>query len=115
MQNNNLTLEDGELLKQLIKGHPSLTSIDFSNQDTHKQRNKLGNKGVQSIVEAITEDGDRDSSSLIGMISVAGNFVTDASPFATLLSCKASQIVTLNLSNNDIGDDFLSQCSPYLS
>jgi RNA processing factor Prp31 len=47
MKNNQLTgSEHFEELKSLVKNHPSLTVIDFSNSETNINKNKLKNIGV---------------------------------------------------------------------
>jgi hypothetical protein len=58
-----------------MKNHPSLTSIDFSNSDSNKYRNKLGNVGTQALIEGIIQSSD----SLISMINIAGNNITSDS------------------------------------
>lgn len=99
LQNNVIQGEDYEILKKLIKDHPSLTSIDFSNTDSNKQRNRLGNIGLSAIIDAILES----KNSLMSMINVASNIISTYQPIVELLKHKQSQIISLNLSDNDIG------------
>ena len=53
MRNNQLSGEHSEDLIQIIKDHPSLSIIDFSNSELNVNKNKLRNTGAIAIVEGI--------------------------------------------------------------
>eukprot|EP00347_Sterkiella_histriomuscorum_P014464 403360768 len=112
LQNNLINgSEDFQQIQNLIKDHPSLSTIDFSNTDTNKQRNRLGNQGLQAIVDGILQS----QNSLIGIISVAGNMISTHQPIQELLKYKSSQIISLDLSDNDIGTTFFENCGQNMS
>jgi hypothetical protein len=46
---------DSFFIKNLVKDHQSLVSIDFSNNESYQNRNKLGNQGFTALVEGILE------------------------------------------------------------
>lgn len=56
MRNNEIDgREHAEYLKEIVKNHPTLTVIDFSNSDLYVRKNKIRDKGVKAIVEGIIE------------------------------------------------------------
>lgn len=74
MKNNQLSGADHfEDLKALVKNHPSLTLIDFSNSETNINKNKLKNIGVQALVEGILET---EGGSVISEINLSYNYLT---------------------------------------
>lgn len=84
-----------------MQDHPSLTSIDFSNTDNNKNRNNLGNKGFESLLDGISSS---KQPSLISMINVAGNCITKLDKLPDIIE----NIISLDLSNNDIGSTVFS-------
>ncbi len=44
-----------QLIKGLIKSHPSLVDIDLSNDDSNQLKNKLGNSGFEAVMEAVID------------------------------------------------------------
>jgi len=57
----------------MIKNHPTLTKIDFSNNEMNTNKNKLKNIGAKAIVEGILET---EFSSIISDINLSHNFLT---------------------------------------
>ena len=56
MRNNQISGgEHSEDLINLIKDHPSLSIIDFSNSELNVNKNKLRNAGAIAIVEGILQ------------------------------------------------------------
>lgn len=59
LRNNNI---DGrrftEDLYSLVKEHPSLTALDLGNSENIKNRNRIYNEGLKSIIEGMAESGD---------------------------------------------------------
>ncbi|CDW85055.1 UNKNOWN [Stylonychia lemnae] len=111
LQNNQITADDQKTLYSFIKDHPSLVNIDLGNSDINKQRNKLGNQGFQSIVNAIVDS----QNSLMSMLNIQLNQITDNQILVDLLTYKQSQIVSLNLSDNDLGVEFFEKLGPYIN
>ena len=62
-------------IKEIIKNHPTLSFIDFSNNDMTINKNKLKNIGAQAIVEGILESYDFGCS-LISAINLSNNLLT---------------------------------------
>lgn len=85
MRNNQVNgSEHGADIKAIIKNHPTLTLIDFSNLEMNVNKNKLKNVGVQAIIEGILET---EGASIISDISLSYNFLTSAClPHFALLS-----------------------------
>ena len=79
--NNEITSSHYELLKKLVQDHPSLTHLDFSNNDTKKHKNKLGNDGFSAIMEGIRNSRE----SLISIVNFSGNFITNITPLSWAL------------------------------
>jgi hypothetical protein len=76
MKNNQLHGPDHALdIKEIIKNHPTLTFIDFSNNDTNINKNKFKNIGAQAIVEGILES-EEHGCSLISSINLSYNLLT---------------------------------------
>lgn len=76
MKNNQLHGPEHALdIKEIIKNHPTLTFIDFSNNDTNINKNKFKNIGAQAIVEGILES-DEQGCSLISAINLSYNLLT---------------------------------------
>jgi Ran GTPase-activating protein (RanGAP) involved in mRNA processing and transport len=90
--------------------HSSLTDIDLSNDDSNQNKNKLGNAGLEAIIEGILDS----SQSVISMLNVAQNniqFSVNPETFTmlrALLTVKSEQLLSLNLSDNDLGPEFIS-------
>jgi hypothetical protein len=59
-------------VKNLIVEHPSLTDIDLSNDDSNQNKNRLGNLGLEAVIEGILES----QSSVISMINMAQNNIS---------------------------------------
>lgn len=76
MKNNQLNgPEHAEDIKKIIKNHPTLSFIDFSNSELNINKNKLKNIGAKAIVEGILESTD-NGSSLISSINLSYNYLT---------------------------------------
>ncbi len=68
----------------MIKNHPSLAIIDFSNTELNMSKNKLKNQGVQAIVEGMLES---EGHSMIQEINLGYNYLTvDCLPILGRLS-----------------------------
>jgi hypothetical protein len=91
-------------IKEIIKNHPTLSYIDFSNNEMNINKNKLKNIGVQAIVEGILES-DEQGCSLISAINLSSNLLTSdcLRQFARLSDPSFVQLNSLNLSYNDLG------------
>ena len=60
MRNNEIDgREHSEYLKEIVKNHPTLTVIDFSNSDLYVRKNKIRDKGVKAIVDGIIESNEQ--------------------------------------------------------
>lgn len=76
MKNNQLYGPDhASDIKEMIKNHPTLSFLDFSNNEMHINKNKLKNIGAQAIVEGILESHD-NGCSLISSINLSYNHLT---------------------------------------
>ena len=76
MKNNQLSGADhAQDLKAIVKNHPSLYSIDFSNSEMNVNKNKLRNAGAVAIVEGILES-TANGHSLIGELNLSYNYLT---------------------------------------
>lgn len=89
--------------------HPSLTSLDLSNDDSNLNKNRLSNAGLEAVMDAML---DPRSQSVISMLNFAQNNVLSSQPetfrlLKVLLTVKGEQMVALNLSDNELGPDFL--------
>lgn len=96
-----------------MKTHASLTDIDLSNDESNQNKNRLGNAGFEAVMEAIIDS----HTSVISMINIAQNNISHTIPetfqlLKVLLSVKGDQLISLNLSDNDLGPDFLSSLGP---
>jgi len=114
MRNNQLSgQEHFDDIKFMIKNHPSLTVIDFSNTETNMSKNKLKNQGVQAIVEGILESQDH---SMIQEINLGYNYLTvDCLPvLARLSNPEFVQIHTLHLSFNELGPEVFLHLAPIM-
>ena len=117
MKNNELNgHEHAEEIKKIVKNHPSLSIIDFSNNELNVKKNKLRNLGANAIVEGILESTEQGCS-LISEINLSHNCLTyDCLPnFAKLSDPDWIQLQNLNLSNNDLGSDTIRTLMPVLS
>ena len=117
MKNNQLHGPDHALdIKEIIKNHPTLSYIDFSNNEMNINKNKLKNIGVQAIVEGILES-DEQGCSLISAINLSSNLLTSdcLRQFARLSDPSFVQLNSLNLSYNDLGQDSILTLQPILS
>jgi Ran GTPase-activating protein (RanGAP) involved in mRNA processing and transport len=94
----------------LIVEHLSLTALDLSNDDSSQNKNRLGNAGLEAIAEGLMDAPH----SVLSMLNYAQNNLSytqspDTFPMLrALLLTKAEQLICLNLSDNDLGADFLS-------
>lgn len=76
MKNNQLSgAEHAQDLKAIVKNHPSLYSIDFSNSEMNVNKNKLRNTGAAAIVEGILES-NITGHCLLGEINLSYNYLT---------------------------------------
>jgi hypothetical protein len=76
MRNNQISGgEHSEDLITLIKDHPSLSIIDFSNSELNVNKNKLRNAGAIAIVEGILQS-TKQGFSLISEINLGNNYLT---------------------------------------
>ena len=117
MKNNQLNgVEHAEDLKAIVKNHPTLYSIDFSNQEVNVNKNKLRNTGAAAIVEGILESY-QTGHSLISEINLSYNYLTaECLPyFAQLSNPNFVQIQQLNLSYNALGPDSIRILGPMMS
>jgi len=117
MKNNQLSgAEHAKDLKAIVKNHPSLHVIDFSNSEMNVNKNKLRNTGAIAIVEGIMESTDVGHS-LIGDINLSYNYLTaECLPhFARLNDPDFVQLQSLNLSYNALGPDSIRILAPILS
>ena len=87
MKNNQLSgAEHADDLKSIVKNHPTLFSIDFSNHEVNVNKNKLRNVGAIAIVEGILES-TAIGYSLISEINLSYNYLTaDCLPYFSLLN-----------------------------
>ena len=70
LSNNELgSKEHIQLIRNLLKYHKSLTSIDLSNDESNHLKNKLGNAGLEAVIDGIMSSED----STISMINLAQN------------------------------------------
>lgn len=85
MRNNQLDgKEHAHDIKDIIKNHPSLSILDFSNTELNVNKNKLRNVGAVAIVAGILET---EGCSLISEINLAYNYLTaDSLPFIAKLN-----------------------------
>jgi hypothetical protein len=114
MKNNQLNgSEHAQDLKAIIKNHPTLTKIDFSNIEMNTNKNKLKNVGAKAIVEGILET---ESASVISDINLSYNYLTHAclTHFALLRDPDFIQLQFLNLSFNDLGSESIRILGPVL-
>lgn len=93
--------EHGEDLKNIVKNHPSLNMIDFSNSEFNINKNKLRNNGAVAIIEGILESHEHGCS-LITDINLSYNYLTpECLPyFALLRNTEFIRLESLNLSFN---------------
>ena len=76
MKNNQLNgPEHASDLKKIVKNHPTLSFIDFSNSELNINKNKLKNIGAEAIVEGILESTEAGCS-LISSINLSYNYLT---------------------------------------
>lgn len=116
MKNNQLSgAEHAQDLKAIVKNHPSLYSIDFSNSEMNVNKNKLRNKGAAAIVEGILES-TATGHCLLGEINLSYNYLTsDCLPyFAELNDQSFIRLQSLNLSYNALGPDSIKLLGPML-
>ena len=114
MRNNQLDgKEHAHDIKDIIKNHPSLSILDFSNTELNVNKNKLRNVGAVAIVAGILET---EGCSLISEINLAYNYLTaDSLPFfGKLNNPDFIQLRSLNLSYNDLGPDSIAILAPIL-
>ena len=117
MKNNQLHGPEHALdIKEIIKNHPTLSFIDFSNNEMNINKNKLKNIGAQAIVEGILESQEHGCS-LISAINLGYNLLTSdcLRHFARLSDPSFIQLNSLNLSYNDLGQDSILMLQPILS
>jgi len=57
--------------------HPSLTSLDLSNDDSNLNKNRLSNTGLEAVIDAML---DPRSQSVISMLNFAQNNVLSSQP-----------------------------------
>jgi len=71
-------------LKLIVKNHPSLTKIDFSNTEMNTNKNKLKNIGASALIEGILETEEQ---SVISELNLSYNYLTaECLPTFALLS-----------------------------
>ena len=107
MRNNEIDgREHGEYLKEIVKNHPTLTVIDFSNSDLYVRKNKIRDKGAKAIVDGIIESNIQKCS-MISEINLSYCHLTSQSLpyFAQLSNPEWIQLQSLNLSFNDFGGE----------
>ena len=76
MKNNQLDgREHSEGIKAIVKNHPSLSIVDFSNIEMNVNKNKLRNQGAVALIEGILES-DEMGYSVISDINLAYNYLT---------------------------------------
>ena len=92
-------------LKKIVKNHPTLSFIDFSNSELNINKNKLKNIGAEAIIEGILESHEVGYS-LISSINLSYNFLTYEclNHFRMLSDPEFIQLQNLNLSYNDLGE-----------
>jgi hypothetical protein len=74
MRNNQINgLEHAADIKSIVKDHPTLSIVDFSNSELYLNKNKLKNVGAIALVEGILESQD---CSLISEINLSYNYLT---------------------------------------
>lgn len=115
MKNNQINgSEHARDIKTIIKNHPSLTKIDFSNAEMNVNKNKLKNIGAQAIIEGILET---NGASIISEINLSYNFLNHEclNYFALLSDPKFIQLLSLNLSFNDLGSESFKILGPIMS
>ena len=115
MRNNQLNgHEHAADIKSIVKDHPSLTMVDFSNSELYINKNKLKNSGAIAIVEGILET---EGCSLMSEINLSYNYLTsECLPyFSKLSNPDFVQIQSLNLSYNDLGPESIKKLSPMFS
>ncbi len=56
-----------QMIKYLIKAHTSLYDIDLSNDDSNQLKNRLGNAGLEAVIEGILES----KNSVLAMLNIA--------------------------------------------
>jgi hypothetical protein len=97
-----------------VMNHPTLMSIDFSNNEKNINKNKLKNNGALAIVEGILES---EGSSMISEINLSYNMLTsECLPgFGMLCNPNFIQLRSLNLSYNELGPDTIHILGPILS
>jgi hypothetical protein len=64
------------LLKSLVMEHSSLVELDLSNDDSNQNKNKLGNSGLETIIEGILDS----KSSVLTMLNFAQNNIQSTYP-----------------------------------
>lgn len=116
MKNNQLSgAEHAQDLKAIVKNHPSLYSIDFSNSEMNVNKNKLRNTGAAAIVEGILESSITGHC-LLGEINLSYNYLTSDCLycFAQLNDQNFIRIQQLNLSYNALGPESFKILGPML-
>ena len=85
MRNNQLNgPEHAADIKAIVKDHPTLTMVDFSNSELYINKNKLKNAGAIALVEGILESKD---CSMMSEINLSYNYLTsECLPTFSLLS-----------------------------
>lgn len=77
MRNNQINGQDhADDLKAIVKNHPTLSILDFSNTELNINKNKLKNVGAAALVEGILETEDY---SVISEINLSYNYLTSDS------------------------------------
>jgi hypothetical protein len=79
LANNDLgsNMNHVHLIRTFLMEHPSLTSIDLSNDDSNLNKNRLSNIGLEAVIDAML---DPRSLSVISMINFAQNNILSSQP-----------------------------------
>eukprot|EP00347_Sterkiella_histriomuscorum_P016174 403354202 len=97
---NQISADGAALLFESLKSHKSIVSISLANNDCYKNKNKIGIKGAQALGELLAQN------QMIQLLDLADNSIPmEGFNYIIRGLKKAQNLVSLNLSQNDIGSN----------
>ena len=98
---NQFSSEGACHLFRVLETHSGITSIDLANNDCYKSKIKIGAKGAEALCRLLKRN------QLITMLNVKDNALSNDAFTHLIEGLKhASNLISLNLSQNDIGVSF---------
>lgn len=96
---NNIQTDGAVQLFKSLLGHESITSLDLANNDCYKNKVKIGAKGAEELSALL-----RHPMCLISHLDLTDNaLTTDALQFVITGVRACRSLISLNLSQNDLG------------